>query len=98
MRVWQGTGNRYLDNLYESYLACVEVDGVAAHPADEQWRDKDRDRWNAAHKGIDTIRIGMLGLRTAEAQCATAAEVAAWLSGRGPKTGHACGRDDCPVL
>jgi hypothetical protein len=98
VRVWHGTGNRYLDNLYESYRACVEVDGAAAHPADEQWRDKDRDRWNAVHEGIDTIRIGMLGLRTTEAQCATAAEVAAWLSCRGPRTGHACGRDGCPVL
>ena len=96
-RVWHGTGNRYLDNLYAQYRACVEVDGAAAHPADEQWRDKDRDRWNAVHEGIDTIRIGMLGLRTPEAQCATAAEVAAWLSGRGPRTGHACGRAGCPV-
>lgn len=30
-RVWQGTGNRYLDNLYEEYRACVEIDGAAAH-------------------------------------------------------------------
>ena len=96
-RIWQGTGSRYLDNLYQEYRVCVEVDGAAAHPADEQWRDKDRDRWNAAHEGIDTIRIGMLGLRTPVAQCATAAEVAAWLSGRGPQTGHACGREGCPV-
>jgi len=97
VRVWHGTGNRYLDNLYEEHRACVEIDGAAAHPADEQWRDKDRDRWNAAHRGIDTIRIGMLGLRTPAAQCATAAEVAAWLSGRGPRTGQACSRDGCPV-
>ena len=97
VRVWQGTRNRYLDNLYGEYRACVEIDGAAAHPADEQWRDKDRDRWNAVHEGIDAIRIGMLGLRTPGAQCATAAEVAAWLSGRGPRTGRACGRNDCPV-
>lgn len=62
-RVWQGTGNRYLDNLYGQYRACVEIDGAAAHPMDEQWRDKDRDRWNAVHQKIDTIRIGLLGLR-----------------------------------
>ena len=96
-RVWQGTGNRYLDNLYEEYRACVEIDGAAAHPADEQWREKDRDRWNAVHQKIDTIRIGLRGLRTPAAQCATAADVAAWLSGRGPATGHACGRAGCPV-
>jgi hypothetical protein len=96
-RVWQGTGNRYLDNLYEEYRACVEIDGAAAHPADEQWRDKDRDRWNAVHHRIGTIRIGLLGLRTARDQCATAADVAMWLSGRGQATGHPCTRAACPV-
>jgi len=96
-RVWHGSGNRYLDNLYDEYRACVEIDGAAAHPADEQWRDKNRDRWNSVHRKIDTIRIGVLGLRTREAQCATAAEIATWLSGRGPKTGRPCGRDGCPV-
>jgi hypothetical protein len=77
--------------------ACVEIDGAAAHPMDEQWRDKDRDRWNAVHQKIDTIRIGVLGLRTHDAQCATAADVATWLSGRGPATGHPCTRAGCPV-
>lgn len=96
-RVWQGTGNRYLDNLYEEYQACVEIDGTAAHPADEQWLDKDRDRWNAVHQKIDTIRIGVLSLRTPDAQCATAADVSAWLSGRGPAIGHPCTRPGCPV-
>jgi hypothetical protein len=96
-RVWHGTGNRYLDNLYEDYRACVEIDGAAAHPADEQWRDKDRDRWNSVHEKIDTIRIGVPGLRTREAQCVTAAEIATWLSGRGPATGRPCGREGCPV-
>ncbi len=96
-RVWQGTGNRYLDNYYEGYRACVEIDGAAAHPADEQWRDKDRDRWNAVHEKIDTIRIGTVALRTPQAQCATAADVATWLSGRGPATGHPCARAGCPV-
>ncbi|MGH3278381.1 MAG: type IV toxin-antitoxin system AbiEi family antitoxin domain-containing protein [Trebonia sp.] len=96
-RVWQGSGNRYLDNLYAEYHACVEIDGTAAHPADEQWRDKDRDRWNAVHQKVDTIRIGMLGLRTPDAQCATASDVATWLSGRGSTTGHPCTRPGCPV-
>lgn len=59
----QGTGNRYLDNYYEGYRACVEIDGTAAHPADEQWRDKNRDRWNSVHRNIDTIRVGLLALR-----------------------------------
>ena len=75
----------------------MEIDGTAAHPADEQWRDKDRDRWNAVHHQIETIRVGLLGLRTARDQCATAADVAMWLSSRGPGTGHPCIREGCPV-
>jgi hypothetical protein len=95
-RVRHATGNRYLDNLYAQYRACVEVDGTAAHPADEQWRDKNRDRWNAVHEGIDTIRIGVPDLASQERQCRTAADVARWLSGRGPQVGHPC-RTGCPV-
>lgn len=95
-RVRHTTGNRYLDNLYEEYHACVEIDGAAAHPEDEQWRDKDRDRWNAVHEGIETIRIGVPALLNRERQCQTAADVATWLSNRGPKTGHPCAKG-CPV-
>ena len=95
-RVRQATGNRYLDNLYAEYRACVEIDGAAAHPEDEQWRDKSRDRWNAAHEGIDTIRIGVPDLINQERQCLIAADVARWLSGRGPKVGRSCGVE-CPV-
>jgi hypothetical protein len=95
-RLRQATGNRYLDNLYAEYRACVEIDGAAAHPADEQWRDKGRDRWNAVHEGIETIRIGVPDLITKERQCRTAADVAKWLSGRGPAVGLACG-PGCPV-
>jgi hypothetical protein len=95
-RVRQATGNRYLDNLYARYRACVEIDGTAAHPADEQWRDKRRDRWNAAHQGVDTIRVGLPDLMNRERQCLTAADVARWLSGRGPRVGQSCG-PGCPV-
>ncbi|HEY0933520.1 MAG TPA: type IV toxin-antitoxin system AbiEi family antitoxin domain-containing protein [Trebonia sp.] len=95
-RIRQATGNRYLDNLYAEYRACVEIDGTAAHPEDEQWRDKSRDRWNAVHEGIDTIRIGAADLVNQERQCRTAADVAKWLSGRGPQVGHPCG-PGCPV-
>jgi hypothetical protein len=95
-RVRQAAGNRYLDNLYADYHACVEIDGAAAHPADEQWRDKSRDRWNAVHEGIDTIRIGVADLVSQERQCRTAADIAKWLSGRGQKVGRPCG-PGCPV-
>jgi hypothetical protein len=69
--------------------------GVPA--ARQQWRDKDRDRWNAVHHKVDTIRIGVLGLRTARDQCATAADVATWLSSRGREAVRLCNRDGCPV-
>jgi hypothetical protein len=95
-RVRQATGNRYLDNLYEEYRACVEVDGAAAHPEDEQWRDKSRDRWNAVHGGIETIRVGAADLVSRERQCRTAADMAKWLSRRGPVVGRPCG-PGCPV-
>ena len=62
VRVRQATGNRYLDNLYQEHRACVEIDGAAAHPEDEQWRDKNRDRWNSVHEKIETIRVGVSDL------------------------------------
>jgi hypothetical protein len=95
-RIRQETGNRYLDNLYAEYRACVEIDGAAAHPVDEQWRDKRRDRWNAAHEGIDTIRIGVPDLVSRERMCRVAADVTRWLNGRGPRVGRPCGAG-CPV-
>jgi hypothetical protein len=97
VRVRQATGNRYLDNLYGDHRACVEIDGAAAHPEDEQWRDKNRDRWNSVHERIETIRVGVVDLWTQEARCETAADVATWLSGRGPAVGAPCSRPDCPV-
>lgn len=96
-RVRQANGNRYLDNLYQDYLLCVEMDGTAAHPADEQWRDKRRDRWNVVHQQIVTLRIGFLDLLDEQRQCETAAEVAQALSDRGPGVGTPCRRAACPL-
>ena len=97
VRVRQATGNRYLDNYYEPYRACIEIDGTAAHPEDEQWRDKNRDRWNSVHEQIETIRIGVPDLLNRQRQCETAADVTKWLSSRGTPTGHGCPSPDCPV-
>jgi hypothetical protein len=97
VQVRQATGNRYLDNYYEQYRACIEIDGTAAHPEDEQWRDKNRDRWNSVHKHIETIRIGVPDLLNQQRQCDTAADVATWLSSRGTPIGHSCPSPDCPV-
>lgn len=96
-RIGSHGSSRYLDNLYEEYLLCVELDGTAAHPADEQWRDKRRDRANLTDAQIVTMRIGFLDLHDQQHRCATAAEVAKALSGRGPRVGHPCARPACPV-
>ena len=91
-----GGSSIYLDNLYEEYLVCVELDGRAAHPAGEQWRDKRRDRRNLAAEKIVTMRFGYADLQTERAQCQTAGEVARVLRGRGPWAGVSCGLPGCP--
>ena len=94
-RIRQRTGNRYLDNLYEKYGVCSELDGTAAHPADEQWRDKRRDNANAV-QGIVTLRFGVADL--GNRRCETAAAVAAVLRLRGwTETAHPCSRPGCCV-
>lgn len=75
----------------------MELDGAVAHPEDEQWKDKRRDRWNLVHGQTVTLRFGVPDLRTADDLCQTAADVAKVLNDRGPATGHACGRPGCAV-
>jgi very-short-patch-repair endonuclease len=47
----------YRDAYYEEYQVVVELDGRAAHPDDERWRDNRRDV-NAGTRGIVTYRYG----------------------------------------
>jgi predicted transcriptional regulator of viral defense system len=95
-RIRHGTGNRYLDNLYEGYEVCVELDGTVAHPADEQWRDKRRDNANTV-EGLVTLRFGLLDL--GERRCETAASVSTLLRRHGwAGLPHACGRCCAGVL
>ena len=68
-----GSGNRYLDNLYEPFRLCVELDGSAAHPAEGRWRDTRRDNANLA-QGVRTLRYGWPDVT--EYRCRTAAEIA----------------------
>jgi predicted transcriptional regulator of viral defense system len=90
-RIRQGSGNRYLDNLYEEYGVCVELDGTAAHPADEQWRDKRRDNANTI-SGLVTLRFGLLDV--GDRRCETAAAVVTLLRSRGwSDSPRACGRE-----
>jgi hypothetical protein len=96
-RVRVGGASSYLDNLYQEYLVCVELDGRAAHPEIGQWSDKRRDRRNLVVEKIVTMRFGYLDLRTQEARCRTAGEVARVLRDRGPWVGVRCRLDGCPV-
>lgn len=94
-RIRQHFGNRYLDNLYEPYGVCVELDGTAAHPEDEQWRDKRRDNANL-FGGIVTFRFGFPEL--GDHRCESAAFVAGVLRSHGwPGTPYACRRPSCSL-
>ena len=89
-----GSGNRYLDNVYEEYGVCVELNGVAAHPAEGRWRDTHRDNANLV-QGTATLRYGWPD--TTKNRCRTAADIASVLRGRGWKgTLRPCG-PDCQV-
>ena|SRR5579862_563193 len=84
-----GSGTRYLDNLYQEYRLCTELDGLAAHPAEGRWRDTRRDNANLV-QGIRTLRYGWPDVT--EQRCQTAAEVAAVLRQNGwPGTLRRCG-------
>ena len=89
-RVTRSSGRIYLDNLVKRYRTCIELDGKAAHPVAERWRDIARDNASAAD-GMITLRYGWSDV--AERPCQTAAQIAAVLGKRG-WTGQAtpCGR------
>lgn len=94
-RIRQRSGNKYLDNLYEEYGVCTELDGTAAHPADEQWRDKRRDNENIV-RGIVTLRFGWSDV--SDRCCETAAIVAAVLQRHGWRgSPHPCSRPGCQI-
>jgi hypothetical protein len=94
-RIRQRSGNRYLDNLYEQYGVCVELDGTAAHPEDEQWRDKRRDNANTV-SGLVTLRFGFPEL--GDHRCESASQVAGLLRSRGwPGPARSCGGPTCHI-
>jgi hypothetical protein len=77
-----GSETRYLDNLYEKYGVCVELDGAVAHPAEGRWRDTRRDNANLV-RGVETLRYGWPD--ATEHRCRTAAEIGALLRRHGWK-------------
>jgi len=79
-RATPGARRYYLDNLYQDYLVVVELDGAAAHPTAERWRDIRRDN-SLAQRGLMTLRYGWSDVTGRP--CAVAAEVAAVLAQRG---------------
>lgn len=73
-------GRRYLDNLYQEFGVAVELDGHAAHLAQDRWRDVRRD--NAlTGAGIITLRYNWADVT--RRPCKVAAEVGRVLRSRG---------------
>ncbi len=70
----------YRDNLYADFGVCVELDGLAAHPVHDRWRDQRRDN-AAAAQGLITLRYNWADVH--DRPCETATEVAAVLRSRG---------------
>jgi hypothetical protein len=80
VRVIRDGAPRYLDNLYEEGMVCVELDGRTAHPPGERFRDFRRDNAGAAD-GILTLRYGWPDVTSVP--CQVAAQIAAVLRDRG---------------
>lgn len=81
---------QYQDVTYQEYGLVVELDGVAAHPAESRWRDVRRDNANTA-VGQGTLRYGWADVT--ERPCFVAAQVADALAARGwTGTLRRCGR------
>jgi very-short-patch-repair endonuclease len=93
-KMTRSSGRIYLDNLVERYRTCIELDGKAAHPVAERWRDIARDNASAAD-GITTLRYGWADV--AQHPCQTAAQIADVLRFRGwPGQPTPCGQS-CPL-
>jgi hypothetical protein len=85
-------GGRWYDDVcYEQYGTLVELDGQAAHPADQRWRDLRRDN-AAVAQGNSVLRYGMRDVT--QRPCDVASQVAVVLIHRGwPGLPTPCGQD-----
>jgi hypothetical protein len=94
-RVEVGHRNRYLDNLYDDFGLCVELDGQQAHPDHRRWDDTRRTNAITA-RGVTTLRYGWIDVD--RRSCQTAAEIGAVLSARGWRGSLIRCANDCPVI
>jgi Transcriptional regulator, AbiEi antitoxin len=74
-------GVRYLDNFYDVYRLCVELDGRSSHPPEQKWQDADRDNDNLFAGDVQTVRFGVRDVTVR--RCARAGQLAAALMRRG---------------
>jgi Transcriptional regulator, AbiEi antitoxin len=74
-------GVRFLDNFYEAFRLCVEIDGRLTHPPEQKWRDADRDSDNLFRDDVQTIRLGLRHVTSG--RCVQAAKLARLFIRRG---------------
>ena len=86
---------RYDDVRYVEFGLRVEVDGRAAHPIHDRWRDMHRDN-DAVVDGDRVLRFGFADIHSRP--CAVAAQVATVLGRSGwPGAANRCRLHDCVV-
>lgn len=90
-----GGAATYADVEYADFAARVELDGMAAHPDHERWRDMRRDNASVV-AGLRPLRYGISDIT--EYSCQVAAQVAEALHlGGWTGTPHGCDRAGCPL-
>ncbi len=71
-KIVTGARTRHLDNLYQDYNLCVELDGLEAHPDDKRWQDQRRVNAITA-QGLTVLRYGWTDIE--HRPCETAAQI-----------------------
>ncbi|HET7016301.1 MAG TPA: hypothetical protein VFI65_20430 [Streptosporangiaceae bacterium] len=88
-RIAPGGRSRYLDNLYEDYALCVELDGLQAHPDEQRWQDLRRIN-SITESGKTVLRYGWIDVD--RHHCETALQVGSVLQHQGWRNSPlACG-------
>jgi hypothetical protein len=89
-----GRTRRYLDNLYDDYDLCVELDGQQAHPEEQRWADLQRIN-SITEEGLTVLRYGWREVNNQP--CETAAQIVAVLHNLGWKQRPRPCRPGCPI-